>query len=112
MVTMCKISMNLFSTVINLLVKSVKKPKEGAVLAIGVQQVLNRAFMDDLTITAELVLEGRWILEALVEITKEWRRERMEFKPLKSRSLVLKRVCIQDGFQLKTPSPVKKKKRL
>lgn len=68
----------LFAAAMNLLVKSVEKPRWGALLSSGVQQVPVRAFMDDLTITARSVTEGRWILEDLVELTKA---ARMEFKP-------------------------------
>ncbi|KAK0155383.1 hypothetical protein N1851_002288 [Merluccius polli] len=54
--------------------------------------------MDDLTITAKSVPKGRWILEDLVELT-DWAR--MEFKPAKSRSLVLRRGRVQNRFCLK-----------
>lgn len=63
-----------------------------------IQQVPIRAFMDDLTVTARSVPEGRWILEDLVEITKA---ARMEFKPPKSRSLVLRRGYVRDRFHFK-----------
>lgn len=53
------------------------------------------AFMDDL-ITARSVPEGRWILEDLIKRTS-WAK--MEFKPAKSRSLVLKRGHVQDRFR-------------
>lgn len=35
-----------------------------------IQQVPIRAFMDELTVTARSVTEGRWTLEDLVEVTK------------------------------------------
>lgn len=54
--------------------------------------------MDDLTITAKSVLEGRWILEDLVKLT-DWAR--MEFKPEKSRNLVLRKGRIQDRFRFR-----------
>ncbi|KAK0135473.1 hypothetical protein N1851_028684 [Merluccius polli] len=54
--------------------------------------------MDDLTITAKSVPEGRWILEDLVKLT-DWAR--MEFKSAKSRSLVLRREHVQDRFCFK-----------
>lgn len=82
----------------NLLVKSAEKLRWGAILASGVQQAPIRAFMDDLTITARSVPEGRWILEDLVELTKV---ARMEFKPSKSRSLVIRRGRVQDRFRFK-----------
>ncbi|KAK0139991.1 hypothetical protein N1851_023098 [Merluccius polli] len=85
-VTGCTISVILFSVATNL-----------AVLA-SIQQVPIRAFMDDLTITAKSVPEGRWILEDLVKLT-DWAR--MEFKPAKSRSLILRRGRIREGIQEK-----------
>ena len=97
-VTGCTISVILFSAAMNLLVKSAEKLRRGAVLASGVQMLPIRAFMDDLTITARSVPEGRWILEDLIELTN-WAR--MEFKPAKSRSLVLKKGRVQNRFRFK-----------
>lgn len=71
-------------------------------LSNGIQQVPIRAFMDGLTITARSVPKGRWILE-VVEITKV---ARMEFKPSKSRSLVLRRGCVQDHYRFKISKDV------
>lgn len=79
--------MTFFSAAMNFLVKSAEKLR-GAVLASGIQQVPIRAFMDDLTIPAKTIPEGRWILEDLVELT-DWAR--IEFKPEMSRSLVLRK---------------------
>jgi len=53
----------LFAAARNLLVKSVEKPRRGAVLASGIQQAPVKAFVDDLTIMARSFPEGRWILE-------------------------------------------------
>ncbi|KAK0136924.1 hypothetical protein N1851_026894 [Merluccius polli] len=64
-VTGCTISVILFSTAMNLLIKSAEKLRWGAVLTSGIQQEPIKAFMDDLTITAKSVPEGRWILEDL-----------------------------------------------
>ncbi|KAK0141179.1 hypothetical protein N1851_021821 [Merluccius polli] len=97
-VTGCIISVIRFSAAMNLLVKSAEKLHQGAVLESGIQQAHIRAFMDDLTITAKSVPEGRWILEDLVELT-DWAR--MEFKPAKSRSLVLRSGRVQDRFFFK-----------
>lgn len=75
-----------------------EKLSRGAVLASGIKQVPIRAFMDNLTIIAKSVKECRWILWDLVELT-DWAR--MEFKPVKSRSLVLRRERVQDRFRFK-----------
>lgn len=78
----------------NLSVKTVEKPRRGAVLASASQQDPVKAFMDDLTITAKSFPEGRWILENLFKIIAG---ARMEFKPSQSRSLVLRDVCVQEN---------------
>lgn len=52
-------------------------------------------FTDNLTITARSVPEGRWILENLVELI-DWAR--LEFKPAKSRNLLLTRGRVQFRF--------------
>ena len=95
-VTGCTISVILFSVVTNLLIKSAEKLQQVVVLA-SIQQAPIRAFMDDLTITAKSVPEERWILEYLVKLTD---LARMEFKPAKSRSLILRRGRVQDRFSL------------
>ncbi len=97
-VTGCTISVILFSAAMNLLVKSVEKLCQDAVLATGIQQVPIRAFMDDLTITAKSVPEGRWILDDLVELN-DWTR--IQFKSEKSRRLVLRKGRVQDQFRFK-----------
>lgn len=68
-VTGCTISVILFAATMNLLVKTVEKPRRGVVLSSGVQQAPVKAFMDDIIITARSVPEGRWILEDLGRIT-------------------------------------------
>lgn len=86
-----------FTAAMNLLVKRVKKPRRGVVLA-GVQQAPVKAFMNNLTITARSVPEDWWILETLGKIIAG---ARMEFKPSKSRSPVLIKGHIQDRICLK-----------
>lgn len=94
-VTGCTVSDILFSPAINLLFKVVEKLRRGVVLASGIKQTSVRAFMDELTITVRSVPEGRWILEDLCKIIAG---ARMESKPLKSRSLVLRKGRVQDLF--------------
>jgi hypothetical protein len=80
----------------NLIVKLAETASRGPKMAAGVNQPTTRAFMDDLTITAKTVIEGRWMLEDPEKLVL-WAR--MKFKPAKSHSLVLKRgkkVYIQD----------------
>ena len=97
-VTGCTISVVLFSAAMNLIVKSAEKMSRGPVLATGVRQPPTRAFMDDMTITAKSVPEGRWMLEDIGELV-QWAR--MKFKPAKSRSLVLKKGKVQNRFRFK-----------
>jgi hypothetical protein len=97
-VTGCTISVVLFAAAMNLLVKSAEKTSRGPVTVSGVKQPPTRAFMDDMTITAKSVVEGRWMLEDLEHLIT-WAR--MEFKPAKSRSLVLKKGRVQDRFRFR-----------
>ncbi|VDI13372.1 Hypothetical predicted protein [Mytilus galloprovincialis] len=59
----------------------------------GVRQPPVRAFMDDMTVTAKTVIEGRWTLEELERMIK-WAG--MKFKPSKSRSLIVRKGKVQD----------------
>ena len=72
----------------NLLVKSAEKMSRGPVMQSGISQPPTRAFMDDMTITAKSVLEGKWMLQDLKELI-DWAR--MTFKPSKSKSLILQK---------------------
>ena len=112
-VTGCTISVVLFSAAMNLLVKSAEKKSRGPLLSSGVKQPPTRAFMDDMTVTAKSVPEGRWMLEDLSSLIK-WAR--MKFKPTKSRSLVLKKGKVENKYRFRigadiiptlTDSPVK-----
>ena len=97
-VTGCTISVTLFAAAMNLIVKSAEKASRGPRMASGSLQPLGRAFMDDMTITAKSVVEGRWTLEDLERLFK-WAR--MKFKPSKSRSLVLKKGKVDDRMRFK-----------
>jgi hypothetical protein len=97
-VTGCTISVVLFASAMNLLVKSAETTSRGPVTATGVRMPPTRAFMDDMTITAKSVTEGRWMLEDLQKMIN-WAR--MEFKPAKSRSLVLRRGKVQKHLRFK-----------
>ena len=52
--------------------------------------------MDDLTVTTKSVTGGKWPLKGL-ERNMEWAR--MQFKPAKSRSLVIKRSKVIDKYE-------------
>ncbi|CAC5421780.1 unnamed protein product [Mytilus coruscus] len=77
----------------NLIVKSVEKPNRGPLMSSGIRQPPVRAFMDDMTVTAKTLIEGRWTLEEL-EGMISWAR--MKFKPSKSRSLVVRKGKVRD----------------
>ncbi|XP_076086893.1 uncharacterized protein LOC143057470 [Mytilus galloprovincialis] len=87
------VSVVLFAAAMNLIVKSVEKPSRGPLLSSGVRQPPVRAFMDDMTVTAKTVIEGRWTLEELERMIK-WAR--MKFKSSKSRSLIVGKGKVQD----------------
>ena len=55
------ISVILFSSAINLIVKSAEKECKGPVMKSGVRQPPAKAFMDDLTIATTHTVQTRWI---------------------------------------------------
>ena len=67
----------------------------------GVQAPPLRGFMDDLMVTRTTQMHTRWVLTSL-EDTVTW--EHMEFKPQKSRCLVLKKGIISQKFKMKVQS--------
>ena len=83
-VTGCTISVIVFAAAANLLVKAAEKKSRGPVLKSGSKLPPTRVFMDDMTITAKSIVEGRWMLE---DLEKLFTLARMRFKPTKSRSL-------------------------
>ncbi|CAC5385086.1 unnamed protein product [Mytilus coruscus] len=97
-VTGCTISVVLFSAAMNMLVKSAEKMSRGPVMSSGVSQPPTRAFMDDMTITAKSVLEGKWMLQDLGELVQAFKvkesdiKERKEeFKVTKTRQVIMLR---------------------
>ena len=96
-VTGCTVSVILFASAMNLLIKSVERSSRGPVTGI-VRQPPVRAFMDDMTVTAKTVTEGRWMLEDLSRVIT-WAR--MKFKPAKSRSLVLKKGKVDNRYRFR-----------
>ncbi|XP_071153477.1 uncharacterized protein [Mytilus edulis] len=97
-VTACTISVILFSTAMNLIVKSVEKKSRGPWMKSGVRQPPGRAFMNDMTISRKTVIEARWTLQ---ELDKMITLARMKVKPSKSRSLVVKNGKVkEERFQI------------
>ncbi|XP_077372334.1 uncharacterized protein LOC144033646 [Festucalex cinctus] len=94
-ITGCTISVVLFSLAMNMLVKSAEVECRGPLSNSGVRQPPIRAFMDDLTVTTTSVPGCRWILQGLVHLIS-WAR--MNFKPAKSRSLVVRKGKVSDKF--------------
>ena len=92
-ITGCTISVSLFTLAINMLVKSAETECRGPVSSSGTQQPPIRAFIDDLTVTAPSVHGCRWLLRGLQRLIS-WAR--MDFKPTKSRSLVLEKGKVVD----------------
>ncbi|XP_061747756.1 uncharacterized protein LOC133545995, partial [Nerophis ophidion] len=94
-ITGCTISVILFALAMNMLVKSAEVQCRGPLSRSGVRQPPIRAFMDDLTVTTTSVPGCRWILNGLQEVIS-WAR--MNFKPAKSRALVLKKGKVTGKF--------------
>ncbi len=63
----------------------------------GIRQPVIRGYMDDLTITTSSHVQARWVLTKLDEAAK-WAR--MTFKPIKSRSLVIRKGNISFKYNL------------
>ncbi len=97
-ITGCTISVTLFALAMNMLVKAAETECRGPLSKSGVRQPPIRAFMDDLTVTTTAVPGARWILQGL-ERLMSWAR--MSFKPVKSRSLVLKKGKVTDRFRFR-----------
>lgn len=79
----------------NMVVKSAEVECRGPLTDPGMWQPPSRAFVDDLTVTTTSVLGCRWILLGLEHLIS-WAR--MDFKPAKSRSLVVRRGNVTDQF--------------
>ncbi|XP_063050108.1 uncharacterized protein LOC134444859 [Engraulis encrasicolus] len=95
-ITGCTISVVLFSLAMNMLVKSAEVECRGPLTNSGMRQPPIRAFMDDLTVTTTSVPGCRWILQGLEHLIN-WAR--MNFKPAKSRSLVVKKGKVSEKFR-------------
>ena len=72
-VTGCTSSVIIFAAAMYLLVRSAEKKSLGPTIVTQIKQLPIRAFMDDLTITRKTVIEARWTLKELEELTK-WAR--------------------------------------
>ncbi|XP_062387675.1 uncharacterized protein LOC134076569 [Sardina pilchardus] len=104
-ITGCTLSVILFSLAMNMLVKSAEVECRGPLTKSGTRQPPIRAFMDDLTVTTTSVPGCRWILKVLEQLIS-WAR--MEFKPAKSRALVVRKGKVTDRFRFSvggTPIP-------
>ncbi|KAK0134264.1 Zinc finger BED domain-containing protein 4 [Merluccius polli] len=95
-ITGCTISVTLFSLAMNMLTKSAEPECRGPRTNSGQRQPPIRAFMDDLTVMTESVPGCRWILKGLEKLV-EWAR--MRFKPIKSRSMVVRKGKVEDKFR-------------
>ncbi len=94
-ITGCTVSVSLFALAMNMIVKAAETECRGCLSKSSIQQPAIRAFMDDLTVTTTLVPGGRWILQGLEKLIF-WAR--MNFKPAKSRAVVLKKGKVTDKF--------------
>ena len=95
-ITGCTLSATLFAIAMNMLVKAAETECRGPVSNTGVRQPPIRAYMDDLTVTTPSVTGCRWLLSGLERQIK-WAR--MNFKPTKCRSVVIKNGKVIDKFR-------------
>ena len=91
-ITGCTISVIVFLTAMQLIIKTAAREAKGPKLQNGERQQPLKAFMDDLTICAQKPQAARWVLVRLEELVK-WAR--MAFKARKCRSLVIKKGTIE-----------------
>ena len=96
-VTGCTISVILFVMGMNIIIKAAEVETRGPQTNSGIRLPSNRGFMDDMTVTTETHIQARWVLTALEE-TATWAR--MQFKPAKSRSLVIKKGKVTERFKM------------
>ncbi|KAI4880969.1 hypothetical protein NFI96_033174 [Prochilodus magdalenae] len=90
-ITGCTISVILFALAMNML-----KSAEVECTKSGTRQPQIRAYMDDLMVTTTSIPGCRWILQDLKRLIT-WAR--MDFKPVKSQSLLLRRRKVTDKFR-------------
>ncbi len=79
-----------------MVVKSAEVECTGPLTNSGIWQPPIRVYMDDLTVTTSSVPGCRWILQGLEHLIS-WAR--MDFKPAKSRSLVVRKGKVTDQFR-------------
>ena len=72
----------------NLLINAARRETRGSKTESGIYLPSSRGFMDDLTLTTATHVQARWMLAALTDVAL-W--ERMKFKAVKSKSLVIKK---------------------
>ena len=87
-ITGCTISVIIFASAVNLIVKSAEKECKGPLMRSGIRQPPVKAFMDDLTLATQFTVQTRCLLKSL-EVLIKWAR--MKFNPKKSRTLVIKK---------------------
>ena len=87
-VTVCTISVSLFTAAMHLLLQSAEAISRGSYTASGVQHPPTRVFVNDVTMTARSIVECKLMLEDLEKLVS-WAL--MEIKPEKSRSLILEK---------------------
>ncbi|XP_021349432.1 uncharacterized protein LOC110466448 [Mizuhopecten yessoensis] len=97
-VTGCTISPILFIMGMNIIIKAAERETRGPRMESGIYQPANRGFMDDLTITTTTHVQARWVLSALEEVVT-WAR--MQFKPRKSRCMIMRNGRLSRQFVLK-----------
>ncbi|XP_035683116.1 uncharacterized protein LOC118420431 [Branchiostoma floridae] len=96
-ITGCTISVILFVSAMNLVMKPALTQARGPKTESGIRQPPLKAFMDDITVTTESVISARHMLKSLSKAAS-WAR--MRFKAKKCRKLVLRKGKVCDRVQL------------
>ena len=86
----------------NMLTESAEPECRGPLSKSGQLQPPIRAFMDDPTVMTESVPGCRWVLKGLEKVMD---RARTQFKPAKSRSMVLRKRKVVDRFRINITGP-------
>ena len=69
-ITGCTISVIIFASAVNLIVKSAEKECKGLLMRSGIRQPPVKAFMDGLTLATQFTVQTRWLLKSLEMLIK------------------------------------------
>lgn len=82
----------------NLIISAAEREIKGHKTSTGIRLPTNRGFVDNITVTTTKQDQARWVFDALDGIVS-WAR--INFKPQKSRCLIIKKGKVTKKFTLK-----------